>query len=242
VVSLVLAHVREAVAPGRTTSDVESECASLLSRHNARSSQESTGGFPGAVCVSVNNVAAHGVPSRYRLENGDIVTVDVTSCVDGWYADGAWTYIVGAGDETTMRLLEAAWKCSQSGVRAARAGSRLGDIGAAIQETARKLGCTILGEFAGHGIGRRIHEPPVVYHVGEKDSGLPIVPGMVFTIEPIVCFGGSATILQPDGWSYETSDGSRSAQFEHTVAIFGRRTENLTLPEFGEHIDFPPFF
>ncbi len=241
-VSLVLAHVREAISPGRTTAYVEHECASLLARHNAMSSEESTGGFPGAVCVSVNDVAAHGVPSGYRLAEGDIVTVDVTSCVDGWYADGAWTYIAGAGDEPTMRLLKAAWQCSQSGVRAARAGNRLGDIGAAIQQTAKQFSCTILGEFAGHGIGRRIHEPPTVYHVGEKNAGTPIVPGLVFTIEPIVCFGAPATSLQPDGWSYMTTDGSRTAQFEHTVAIFGRRTENLTLPEVGEHIDFPPFF
>lgn len=242
VVTLVLAHVRQSISPGRTTAQVERECAQLLARHNAISSQESTGGFPATVCISVNSVAAHGIPGEYLLENGDILTVDVTACIEGWYADGAWTYLVGEGDEDARRLLSAAWQCCRSGVRAARAGARLGDVGAAIQSTAGRLGCVVLGEFAGHGIGRRIHEPPTVHHVAERATGMPIVPGLVFTIEPIVTFGAADTNLLADGWTYVTADGARTAQFEHTIAVFGRRTENLTLPDGNRYVDFPPFF
>ncbi len=244
VITLILAHVRQGISPGRTTAEVERECAGLLARHNATSPEESTGGFPATVCISVNNVVAHGIPGDYELRDGDILTVDVTACIDGWYADGAWTYLVGEGDEETRRLVSAAWQCCRSGVRAARAGARLGDVGAAIQSTARRLGCVVLGEFAGHGIGRKIHEPPTVYHVAERATGTPIVPGLVFTVEPIVSFGAAETRLLDDGWTYESIDGSRTAQFEHTIAVFGYRTENLTFPDGARnrHVDFPPFF
>ncbi len=230
------------IAPGRTTAELEQECGRLLDRHNALSPASETGGFPGSVCVSVNSVAAHGIPGPYRLADGDILTLDVTARIDGWYADGAWSYVVGEGRPETMRLLSAAWQCSRAGVQAVRAGGRLGDVGAAIQATAKRLGCHVLGEFAGHGIGREMHEAPTVFHVGEKGTGLPLVPGLVLTIEPIVSLSDTETKLLADGWTYETADGSPTAQFEHTVAVFSRRTENLTLPESERYVDFPPFF
>lgn len=242
VVQLVLVHVRDTVVPGQTTAAVEQTCATLLRRHNALPGSDQTGGFPAAVCVSVNNVVAHGIPGTYVLKNGDLVTVDVTSCVNGWHADGAWTYIAGDISEPDRRLIQAAWLSTLSGIRASRAASRLGDVGAAIQETARRLGFTVLSEFAGHGIGLRMHEPPTVRHTGEQGTGLPIVPGLVFTIEPILCLGNPHVVKLEDGWSYATENGARTAQFEQTIAVFSRRTDILTMPNAAQYVDFPPFF
>jgi len=242
VVELVLAHLRQSIIPGRSTSSVEAQCAALLTRHNAMPESSQTGGFPAAACISVNNVIAHGIPGDYVLAEGDIVTVDVTACVNGWYADGAWTYVAGTPSDESLRLIQAAWSCTMSGLRAAHAGGRLGDIGAAVQQTAHQLHCSVLAEFAGHGIGRRMHESPTVLHEAEQGTGLPVVPGLVFTVEPIVCFGTPTTRKLDDGWTYVADDGTRTAQFEHTIAIFSRRTEILTMSNALQYVDFPPFF
>ena len=146
-------------------------------------------GFPGNVCISVNNVAAHGIGCGYVLEEGDIVTVDTTVGVDGWYGDGAWTYIAGIGTPEKKRLVKAAWKAMMAGISEAVSGKRLGDIGNAVEKTAKRNGCRVIEDLAGHGIGRDIHEEPVVLNVGKKGSGLPVVPGIVFTIEPILTLG-----------------------------------------------------
>jgi methionyl aminopeptidase len=185
-------------------------------------------GFPGSICVSVNDVAAHGIPGPEKLVAGDLVTIDVAVLSQGWYGDVAATYAVGALSAAVHGLLEAARSALVAAVEAARAGGRMGDLGAAVEEVAESRGCAVLPEFAGHGIGAALHEEPLVPHTGRRGEGLPVVPGMVFTIEPALGLGGVALKADPDGWSLRTRDGSPVAQFEHTMAVFADRTEVLT--------------
>jgi len=199
-------------------------------------------GFPGCICTSVNNVAAHGIPTNRELEPGDILSIDITVSVEGWYGDAAWTFIVGEGSPDGRRLLRAAWNASLAGIRMAVAGNRIGDVGAAIQESARRFGCTVIEDYVGHGIGRAMHEDPMVLNFGTADTGLRIVPGMVFTVEPMLNLGGREVHVSSDGWTLVTTDGSLSAQFEHTVAVFRDYTEVLTWSKGSvfDSLDFPP--
>jgi methionyl aminopeptidase len=185
-------------------------------------------GFPGSICVSVNDVAAHGVPGPERLVNGDIVTIDVAVLSEGWYGDVAASFAVGRLAADKQRLLETARSALAAAIGATRAGGRIGDLGAAVLETAESGGCVVLQEFVGHGIGSTLHEEPVVPHTGSRGEGLPIVPGMVFTIEPALGLGGTVLRREPDGWSLRTRDRSVVAQFEHTIAVFSGHTEVLT--------------
>ena len=203
-----------------------------------------TGAFPGTICASVNNVAAHGIPTAAQLEEGDVLTLDITVSVNGWHGDAAWTFLVGGGGPDARRLLRAAWAANLAGIRAARAGGRLGDVGEAVQEAARRHGCSVIEDYVGHGIGRVMHEDPMVPNFGQHDTGTRIVPGMVFTVEPMLNLGSQATHVSSDGWTLVTTDGSLSAQFEHTVAVFRDYTEVLTF-EHGDifaSLDFPPYF
>jgi methionyl aminopeptidase len=156
--------------------------------------------------------------------------------VGGWHGDAAWTFLVGEAGPDARRLVKAAWAASLAGIRAARAGGRLGDVGEAVQDVARKYGCSVIEDYVGHGIGRALHEDPMVPNFGQHDTGTRIVSGMVFTIEPMLNLGGRE--------AHVSSDRSLSAQFEHTVAIFRDSTEVLTFPQ-GDifaSLAFPPAF
>jgi methionyl aminopeptidase len=233
-------HVR----PGVSTAELDRLADGFLREKGATPALRGYRGFPGCICTSVNNVAAHGIPTDYRLEEGDNVSLDITVSVAGWHGDSAWTYIVGSGSPDTRRLIKAAWSTCLAGIRASKAGGRIGDIGSAIQETARKHGCSVIEDYVGHGIGRAMHEDPMVLNFGEQDTGMKIVPGMVFTVEPILTLGGPEVHVSTDGWTLATKDGSLSAQFEHTVAVFRDRTEVLTFShgDITSYIDFPPYF
>ncbi len=243
-VETLFLELKSRMAPGMTTLDVNGLCDVFLRAGGGASSLKGYRGFPGSICTSVNNVAAHGVPSEYRLGLGDLVSVDITAHIDGWHGDSAWTYILGDGTPDARRLLKAAWQATMAGIRAAKAGRRLGDVGAAIQESARRFGCGVLDKYVGHGIGLDMHEEPMVLNFGSPGTGQPIVPGMVFTIEPILCLGAPEVRTLGDGWSIATADNSLSAQFEQTVAVFRDRTEILTLSSVKGALDleFPPFY
>ena len=199
--------------------------------------------FPGNSCTSVNHVAAHGIPGDYRLVAGDLVTIDLTVEYDRWHGDCAWTFSVDQVDADDRRLIRAAWNTTMEAIKATKAGIRMGDIGSVISQTAKRYGCSVLDSFVGHGIGRDMHEEPMVLNSGEQGVGVPIVPGMVFTIEPIVCLGDADVQTMEDGWTVVTADASRCAQFEHTIAVFSDRTEILTNPSSEDilDLDFPPF-
>jgi methionyl aminopeptidase len=228
----VLADLATVIRPGVTTGDLAQVARLAFARHGLEGVLEGYEGFPAPMCTSVNNIAAHGVPGAQELAEGDLITVDVSAHRAGAMADAAWTYGVGRIGAEQRRLLRAAWRSTLAGAAAARAGGRLGDVGAAIVREARRAGCSVVREFTGHGIGEELHESPVVPHVSEKGSGEPIVPGMVLNIEPVLTLGDGGVVRLDDGFSYVTSDGTLAAQFEVTVAVRSDRTDVLTL---GRH-------
>ena len=244
IASGLLRELSSVIKPGITTGKIDSFALDYMKKNKAESALRGYKGFPGNVCISVNNVAAHGIGGKYVICDGDVLTVDTTVACDGWNGDAAWTYIAGKPTPDVRRLVKGAWKSMLAGINAAKAGGRFGDIGYAVSRTAASYGCRILEDFAGHGIGRDIHEEPVVLNFGERGSGRPVVPGMVFTIEPIVTLGSNEVVFLDDKWSIVTKDSSLTAQFECTIAVFGNRTEILTNNEinFQNHIDFPPMF
>ena len=216
------------IVPGISTQDISDYCSEIIIRNNANLSLLGYRNYPGSICTSVNSIAVHGLPGEYILKEGDIITVDIILDIDGWHGDGAYTYMVNTVKTDVLRLYRAAKEATYAGIKAARAGKRIGNIGFAIYKTASRWGCSVLEELAGHGIGLGIHEDPVILPVGEADLGLPIVPGMVFTIEPVLTLGNGQIRTLDDGWSIVSNDGQFTAQFEHTIAIFSNHTEVLT--------------
>jgi methionyl aminopeptidase len=225
----VFADLSTVMRAGITTRDIDHVAGLALKRHGLVGVLDGYRGYPALVCTSVNNVAAHGVPDERELADGDVVTVDISGDRAGWKADAAWTYAVGPVKRENRRLLRAAWRCTIAGAMAAGPGRCVGDIGAAIGLQARKLGCSVVREFTGHGIGQELHEEPVIPHEGSGGAGMRLEPGMVFNVEPVVTLGSGEVTQLSDGWSYITSDGSVSAQYEVTVAVREDGPQILTL-------------
>lgn len=176
--------------------------------------------FPGVVCTSVNDVIVHGIPDRYRLREGDLLSVDCGAQLDGFHGDAAITFTIGAGSAADERLISTTQEALAAGISAARPGNRLGDIAAAIGGLGRQAGYGIPRHFGGHGIGRAMHETPDVPNDGRAGHGLRLRAGLVIAIEPMFCAGGRDTYLTAsDGWALHTVDGSRAAHIEHTVAV-----------------------
>lgn len=228
IVSHVLDKVGEIISEGTSLREIDSFCLDIIRKSGAESAVKGFKGFPGNVCVSLNNVAAHGIPSDVRLQDGDILTVDCAVIKNGWHGDAARTFTVGTPGMSARRIVKAAEEALHAGISKAKSGNRTGDIGNAIESVSRKYRCSVFHNFVGHGIGRSIHEDPKIYHFGEAGVGQPIVPGMVFTIEPILSLGEAETKTLADGWSLVTVDNSLTAQFEHTLAVFSDHTEILT--------------
>jgi methionyl aminopeptidase len=179
-------------------------------------------GFPKSVCVSVNDVICHGIPGPYQLKDGDIVNVDVTPILNGYYGDTSKTFFVGTPGRDAVKIVKVAAESLVRGISQVVPGNTLGDIGHAIQRYAEGEGCSVVREFVGHGVGLDFHEPPQVLHYGRKGEGIMLVPGMVFTIEPMINLGAKDLRVLEDDWTVITQDGSLSAQFEQTVLV----TEN----------------
>jgi methionyl aminopeptidase len=222
----VLAAVRAAVVPGVSTAELDRLAAARIREGGGVPAPAP--GFPGSICLSVNEVAAHGVPGGYRLAAGDTVSVDVAVRLGGWCGDAAASFVAGEADAATHRLLDAALDSLRAGIGAVRAGAHLGDVGAAVQRAAGRRGCSVLAELVGHGIGAQLHEDPEVPPTGRQGDGQRIVPGMVFTLEPALSLGSARLVAGEDGWSWRTVDAARTAQFEHTLAVFRDRVEVLT--------------
>lgn len=184
--------------------------------------------FPKSICTSVNNVVCHGIPAYKPLKDGDIVNIDVTPIVNGWYGDTSATFKVGSVDAQTAALVDTTKASLMAGIDAANPGATLGDIGAAIQAVAEAAGFSVVKELVGHGLGRHFHTAPIVYHWGEAGKGMRLRPGMIFTIEPMINAGSPDIQLLDDDWTIVTADNSHSAQFEHTVLITEDGAEVLT--------------
>ncbi len=234
--------LRPHVVPGVTTGELDRLAEEFIRKHGAfpiykgygalppHGGQPGRKPFPATICVAVNEVICHGIPGRQELHEGDIVGIDIGVNYRGWIGDSCVTFPVGAIDATSQKLLAVTQRCLELGIEQAYPGKRLGDIGAAIQTYAEDNGFSVVREYTGHGVGRTLHEEPFVLHHGDRGTGMALRPGMVFTIEPMVNVGRYETRLLPDGWTVLTADGSRSAQFEHTLAITEDGPELLTVP------------
>ncbi len=176
-------------------------------------------GYTRTVCTSVNHVVCHGIPADKKLKEGDIVNIDVAIIKDGWFGDTSRMYFVGEPSIRAKRLVDVTWQSMAAGIRSVRAGSTLGDIGAAIQHVAEGAGFSVVREYCGHGIGRIYHDDPQILHYGTAGTGMVLEAGMIFTIEPMINAGKAATSVLGDGWTVVTKDRSLSAQWEHTIAV-----------------------
>ncbi len=237
VAAATLAHVAQQIGPGVTTAEIDRWVRADTARRGGKPSQLGYPGqlgcspFPAAVCTSRNQVVCHGIPSpRVRLQTGDIVNVDVTTEYAGFHGDTSHTFIIGEGSPDARHVVDVARRCRDAGISVVRHGARLGDIGAAIQELARSEGCSVVRDFGGHGIGRRMHLEPHVAHHGRRGSGMRLKAGMAFTVEPMINLGRPEVRLLDDGWTVVTADGSLSAQFEHTLIVTRDGCEIMTLP------------
>lgn len=213
--------LRSKVAPGLTTMDLDSLAEDFIRSHpGATPAFKGLYGFPGSICASINNEIVHGIPSAKRvLKEGDIVSIDVGVGYKGYFTDSATTVPVGEVDETSRRLLEVTQRALEAGIGAAQADKHVGDIGAAIQAVVGEAGFSIARDLVGHGVGTAMHEDPQVPNQGKPGRLMKLAPGLTIAIEPMVNVGSSGTRTMPDRWTIVTSDGSRSAHFEHTVAI-----------------------
>jgi methionine aminopeptidase type I len=230
----VLDMIGEHVAPGVSTGELDEICNDyIVNVQEAVPAPLHYRGFPRSICTSVNHVVCHGIPGDRRLKKGDILNIDVTVIKNGWHGDTSRMFFVGEPTVIGRRVSDVAHAALRIGVDLVRPGARLGDIGAAIQQYAEGEGCSIVREYCGHGIGRGFHEDPQVLHYGTPGTGLVLVPGMTFTIEPMVNAGRRHVRLLPDGWTVITKDHSLSAQWEHTVLVTEDGHEVLTLGASG---------
>jgi len=225
----VLRMIREHVQPGVTTGELNDICHRYITEvQDAIPAPLNYRGFPKSVCTSINQVVCHGIPGEKMLRDGDIINIDVTVIKDGWHGDTSKMFPVGSVAPHAKRLCEVAHEAMARGIEMIKPGVRLGDIGNAIQRFAEGKNCSVVREYCGHGIGRVFHEEPQVLHYGRPGTGEVLVPGMVFTIEPMVNLGRRDTRLLPDGWTVVTKDRSLSAQWEHTIAVTDSGFDVLT--------------
>lgn len=220
----VVAEVRDAmlaaVEAGITTGELDALGRSLLRSHGARSAPRLAYGFPGSTCISVNHQAAHGVPSRLRpLRDGDLINIDVSAELDGYWADTGASRGVGTIDERAAELLTATRQAQADAMAVARAGAPLRHLGRAVERRARRHGFTVVADLNGHGVGRSIHEEPSVPSVEDRGDPTVLWEGLVLAVEPFLAMGATSTVTADDGWTLETDDGSLVAQFEHTIVI-----------------------
>jgi methionyl aminopeptidase len=219
VVAETLRVLRRAVAPGVTTAERDGLATETFARHGARSGPILTYDYPGSVCISVEDEVVHGVPGPRTLHPGQLVTLDVAAELNGYHADAAVTVPVGDIDGTRRRLITATRAALAAGIRAARPGVTLRDVGAAIEREARRRRFTVLRELTGHGIGLAMHEDPIVFNWPAPVARTRLTPGLVFTIEPMLTTGGSGLVLADDGWTVRTADRAPSAHQEHTIMV-----------------------
>jgi methionyl aminopeptidase len=219
VVRETLDALEREVRPGVTTAELNEVAAAVLAAHGARSAPTLVYGFPGAALISVNDEVVHGVPGTRRLDDGDIVKLDVTVEKDGYMADAARTVIVTHGSDTAQRLMRCARSAFKKALAEARVGRRVNEIGRAIEREVRGHGFQIVRGLDGHGIGRTIHEPPSVPNYFDPAQQDVLTDGLVITIEPIICAGSGRAVEGRDGWTIRTADGSLAAHYEHTLAV-----------------------
>ena len=222
----------EAVEPGVTTAEIDRLVRQYIEKEGARPSFLGYGGFPASACISVNNVVIHGIPSKkIVLKEGDIVSVDVGAELNGFHGDNAWTFPCGKISAEAQALLDATRESLFEGIKMARPGNRIGDIGSAVQRYVEARNDSVVRDFVGHGVGAKLHEDPSVPNFGTPGRGVRLLPGMTIAIEPMINAGTHKVKVLSDEWTTVTEDGKLSAHFEHSIAITPDGPQILTLPD-----------
>lgn len=226
----VLRMVRPHVKPGVTTGELDKICHDyIVNVQEAIPAPLNYKGYPRSICTSVNHQVCHGIPGDKKLKKGDIINIDVTVIKDSYHGDTSKMFFVGEPSVQARRLVQVTHECMLKGIEIVRPGTRLGNIGHAIQQHAEAHGFSVVREYCGHGIGREFHEDPQVLHYGQPETGMALEPGMTFTVEPMINAGKKEVKLLPDNWTVVTRDHSLSAQWEHTVLVTESGHEILTL-------------
>ncbi len=226
---MISAHV----VPGVTTERLNELCHDFITAHGAVPAPLNYRGFPKSICTSINHVVCHGIPGERKLVDGDLLNIDVTVILNGWYGDLSRMYVAGTANTRARRLIEVTYESLMRGIAAVKPGATFGDIGYAIQNYVEAQRFSVVRDFCGHGIGQRFHEPPNVLHFGRRGEGVVLKPGMFFTIEPMVNAGKPDVKILDDGWTAVTRDRSLSAQFEHMVGVTDTGVEIFTLSPKG---------
>ena len=227
------------VQPGVSTEHLNRLCHDFITAHGAIPAPLNYRGFPKSICTSINHVVCHGIPGAKKLLEGDIVNIDVTVILNGWYGDSSRMYVAGQPNTRARRLLDVTYEALMRGIEVVKPGNTFGDIGHAIQKFVESQRFSVVRDFCGHGIGRRFHEAPNVLHFGRSGEGAVLTPGMFFTIEPMVNIGRPEVKILEDGWTAVTRDRSLSAQFEHMVGVTETGCEIFTLSPAGHTM--PPY-
>ena len=235
----VLDMITEHVRPGVTTGELDRLCDAFIRDHGASPAPLNYRGYPKSICTSINHEVCHGIPGERRLQDGDILNIDITVVLDGWHGDTSRMFFAGWPSLKARRLCRVTFEALWEGIRAVRPGATLGDVGHAIQSYAESHRCAVVRDYCGHGIGRVFHDAPSVLHYGEPGQGLVLQPGMFFTIEPMINAGTWQVKLKKDGWTVITRDRQPSAQFEHTVGVTEDGVEVFTLSPADLH--HPPW-
>jgi len=228
VVAETIALLGEHLQPGITTAELDRIADEFIRERGGAPTSKGYRGYPAATCISPNAMVVHGIPGDHRVDEGDLISVDVGVTLDGLVADSAYTYAVGEVDDESARLLEVGKQAIAAGIEQARAGNRVGDISHAVQQVVEGAGFSVVRSLVGHGVGRSYHEEPQIPNFGEPGKGPLLQTGMTLAIEPMITAGGADVYLHDDEWSISTSDGSLAAHFEHTVAVTAEGPRILT--------------
>jgi len=233
VVADALAAIGESVRQGVTTEKLDQVAEEFIRSRGGIPTFKGYRGFPGSICASPNGMVVHGIPGPYRLDEGDVISIDVGVTLDGFVADSAYTFAVGDIDAEAQRLLDACQAALAAGIEQAKPEGHIGDISAAVQSTTEAAGFAVVRTLVGHGIGRSMHEEPQIPNFGEPGRGPKLTPGMTLAIEPMITAGAPGVYVEDDNWSVSTSDGSLAAHFEHTVAVTDNGPRILTMAPVG---------
>ncbi|MDP4281372.1 MAG: type I methionyl aminopeptidase [Bacteroidota bacterium] len=242
IVSRTLAELAKHVKPGITTGELDKIAEDYIRSEGALPGFKGYNGFPGALCISVNDEVVHGIPGNRVLKNGDIVSVDCGTSKDGYYGDSAYTFSVGEVKPEVRNLLKVTRESLMKGIEAAVAGKRIGDIGSAIQEYVENFGFSVVRDLVGHGIGRHLHEKPDVPNYGKRGTGSKLPEGLTICIEPMINLGTRSVFQNRDGWTIRTADGKPSAHFELTVAVKKEKADVLSTFRYIDEVLGPDHF